>query len=107
MAKAEATHPQGERAPQGATLEWGKRRSGMKCEQCGHVEPPSIVGPAIGACGNAMLMHFLNHVTPEPGFYSDWHSAFWWFTVVLCGFSVMMFLINCGIRFERAAHARS
>lgn len=76
----------------------------MTCEKCGFKLPPNPIGPAIGAVGNALMMHFLNHMTPEPGFYANWLTNWWWFSAFLCAFSTVSFFVTCGIRLERRAH---
>jgi hypothetical protein len=80
----------------------------MKCEKCGHSPAPNPIAPAITAIGNGFLLDFLNHTTPEPGFYANWHAAFWWFTAIICGLSIVMFFVTCGIRIGRAtSHQRT
>ncbi len=79
----------------------------MTCEKCGHSNPPNPITPAVGVVGNALFVHFLNHMTPDPGFYTDWHTNFWWVSAVLCGLSIVWFFVACGICIERRAHSHS
>lgn len=85
----------------------------MKCPQCGRKSPPNPL-QAIGRTleGSALLL-LLSHVTPDPGFYTNWHWATWWLLMILAPIQAILTLIFVGawltdpVRYYKSCEHRS
>jgi hypothetical protein len=56
------------------------------------------------AIGQGLMVLLLSYVTPEPGFWANWHWFMWWFSAIGCGLGGVLFVLAVGERLRAGEH---
>lgn len=68
----------------------------MKCPQCGKATLPNPLLAMLSTANTAALLFFLSHVTPEPGWITNWHWLMWWAGAIVLPIQAVLALLFAG-----------